>query len=276
LSDLRGPAGAHYAAYKEWRWGDFHVKLLAILCDRHRISLDIGAHTGAYTYFLRHHSARCLAFEPNPEMADRLRDRFSVGVEVRAVAVSDKSGLARLRIPKDALGRATIEPSNELADFSGIEVPIVCLDDVVKDNVGFIKIDVEGHELAVLRGADKIIRRDMPNIITELEERYCAGIVRTAFRHLNERGYHGWFLFGGNVISTADFVPSVHQQLGPRTQSYRPYAWNFIFSPDPDMGTKLKFRVATPALHLDVLGCPPERSRVHPTFDQHTANRACF
>ena len=39
-------------------------------------------------------------------------------------------------------------------------------------NVGFIKIDVEGHEHAVLEGATKTIKRNMPNLLVEMEEKH--------------------------------------------------------------------------------------------------------
>lgn len=124
LSNTPGEIGACYCAYKAWRWGDPYVRLVARLADRSRLAVDIGAHEGDYTYFMRRHAARCVAFEANPRLAEQLRRRFGASVDIHAVAISDHEGETELRIPhtKDSanLGRATIEESNQLAgDFSG-------------------------------------------------------------------------------------------------------------------------------------------------------------
>lgn len=247
LTDLEHPIGTHYMAYKEWRWGDPHVRSLKRLCDPRRASIDVGAHSGAYTYFLSKYSAHCYAFEPKPVLAARLRKRFP-SVEVWATAVSDRVGSAVLRTPLKGdladLNRSTVEPPsvNRLEGaFTGIEniaVETVRLDDVIRRPVGMLKIDVEGHELAVLAGCSKILLRDRPNLIVELEERHHAGIVGAVFAQLHGLGYKGCFFFGGQVMSTNEFNISVHQSSS--INGDRPYAWNFIFSVNDSIASSLR------------------------------------
>ena len=78
---------------------------------------------------------------------------------------------------------ATIADSNLSALQSGgvvetVKVPMRTLDSYQLSNVGFIKIDVEGHEEAVLHGSSETLRREMPNLMIEIEDRTSrAGIA---------------------------------------------------------------------------------------------------
>jgi FkbM family methyltransferase len=243
LASQPGPVGAAVSAYQVWRWGDPYVRLVRFLCDRRRVSVDIGAHGGMYTWFIRRHSAGCISFEPNPRLAVALRRRFPRGVDVRNLALSDHVGRAVLRVPLRSAGpdpgRATIEPNNVLQDSQGVsetfEVDTVTLDQAVQQSVGFIKIDTEGHELTILRGAERILRHDQPNLILELDDHLNPGIIAATFAHLRERGYHGWFLDRTRVRSIDDLVPVQHTNAAlPDT-----FVNNFVFSTDPQTGLRL-------------------------------------
>src|SRR5580698_3347369 len=80
--------------------GEAEIRLVKYLCDRNRVSLDIGANIGTYTYFMRRYSQRVYAYEPNPKLATRLH-RLYPNVVLRAAAVSDAAGQVKLRIPVD-------------------------------------------------------------------------------------------------------------------------------------------------------------------------------
>ena len=238
LASAPGNIGAYYNAYKAYRWGDPYIRLVASLADRQRLAVDVGAHLGDYTFFMRRHAAGCVAFECNPALADHLRRRFGRSVDIRSEAVSDRAGATVLRIPTDqasGLGRATIEPNNPLAEFADcrpVSVRTARLDDVLERPVGLIKIDVEGHELAVLRGAMRILERDRPNLIIELEERHAPGCVAEAFAFLGRLNYRGARLQNGRLVPIqADGVAGG--------------MWNYVFTP------------ATPAVAADPGKSPP-------------------
>ena len=205
---MRPVQSAHnYNAYKTYRWGDPYLRLIASLANPPRLAVDIGAHLGDYTFFMRRHAAGCVAFECNPALVAHLRRRFGQSVDIRPDAVSDQEGTTVLRIPRSSrgigLGRATIEENNTLDDFSGVDVVnvhTVRLDDVIKQSVGLIKVDVEGHEMAVLRGATKILQRDKPNLLLEIEERHAPGCVAAAFAFLDNLGYRGFYLQDGALV----------------------------------------------------------------------------
>ena len=226
LLKTSGPVGAFYNAYKTWRWGDPYVRLVASLVDHRRLAIDIGAHLGDYTFFMRRHAAGCVAFECNSMLAAHLRRRFGRSVDIRSDAVSDRAGTTTLRIPRSGsvlnLGRATIETANALPDFSMtdlVEVTTVRLDDVINRPVGLIKVDVEGHEFAVLRGAVRILTEDRPNLILELEDRHVPGCVAAVSGYLDGFGYQGCVLRDGKLVpvSAADHA--------------RTDLWNYVFRP---------------------------------------------
>jgi hypothetical protein len=76
LSDAPGAVGAYYNAYKSYRWGDPYIHLIASLADRSQVAVDVGAHLGDYTFFMRRHAAGCIAFECNPALVAHLRRRL--------------------------------------------------------------------------------------------------------------------------------------------------------------------------------------------------------
>ena len=224
---------------------EYELRIAPLLCDMRKISLDIGADHGSYSVNIWSHSANCIAFEPRPVQAAMIRDMANakgLRIEVEAVALSDSQGLAMLRILTKDPGRSTIETANALEDPEGspqisVRVPKLRLDDYELRQVGFIKIDVEGHELAVLKGAQKTIQGSTPNILVEIEERHHAGAIEHVSAFLTSLGYEGFFILDGQVSPIAKFDPSVHQDpanIGSWKEGWERrgvYVNNFFFLP---------------------------------------------
>ena len=160
-------SGVHELATTEVIWR---------LVDRQDETLDIGANVGYFTSLLAARSAHVQAFEPHPELRSVLERNvarwLTHNVTVDACAVSDHRGVARLTVPSSYAsnnGTATLEDSScpgsdhdaQREDGIGVvtdfEVDRVPLDDVIGDPIGLVKVDVEGHELAVLRGAERAL-----------------------------------------------------------------------------------------------------------------------
>lgn len=138
------------------------------------IAIDVGAAYGLYSWHLSRLTKECIAFEANPESAAILMKRLP-RTAVYSVALSSSCGKTKLRIPRmgslEITGYSTIEAKNSLCQFDGyreIEVPMRTLDSFELDNVCFIKIDVEGHELEVLKGGEKTISQNKPDILVEI------------------------------------------------------------------------------------------------------------
>jgi FkbM family methyltransferase len=129
--------------------------------------------SGVYTLHLRKYARWVIAIEPNHKYT-RFIESALPDVQVVAAALSDHRGRIVLKVPYHDDGLATVEASNLLADaaYECLVVPVVSIDSLNLPRVGFIKLDVEGHELAVIHGATATIARDLPAMIVEAEERH--------------------------------------------------------------------------------------------------------
>jgi FkbM family methyltransferase len=207
-------------------------------------AVDVGAHKGSYLLWLSRAAdpGKVVAFEPQPVLADYLRRACrATGLEnvvVEAAGVSERSGSRALHVPgtRASSPGATFEPGVAAAsEGRDLAVPVVSLDEYFRDwkeRIAAIKIDVEGHELAVLRGAEELLRRHGPLLVVECEERHRGqGGVREVLRHLEERGYGGSFVRRSRLFPIRDFDPAIHQRrAGERFWDASDYCNNFVLS----------------------------------------------
>lgn len=131
-------------------------------------AVDLGAWYGPWTRGLRPIADRVVALEPNAGLARGIATAYPDVRVVEAVA-SDHEGTAELFLP--AAGPSVGTSSVEYGDGPSITVRRVTVDGLELDDVRFMKVDVEGHELPTLRGAERTIRRDRPTLLVEIEER---------------------------------------------------------------------------------------------------------
>ena len=191
-------------------------------CDPRGRALDIGAWYGPWTYWLSKRMDFVDSFEPNAKVAAALRAGADENVTVHELALSDAVGEADLRLLTSGTGSegtATIVPGVE--GVSSMRVPTARVDDFEFTDVRFIKIDVEGHEQAVLDGALQTIKEQKPVVFVELEER-MADIERT-IEFFAGIGYEGRFMMGGtwtptSVLDLAEWQRAFHREHEP--QSY--------------------------------------------------------
>ena len=237
-----------YLALTHWLHGEPELRLLPYLCSNQKISLDIGAHKGVYTYFMRKYSKWCHAFEPNPELARELQGSFKDRVVIHNCAISDRDDPIMLRMPvkidgKSLSGLGTVELGNSLEGFPtrSILVERKRLDDIKLggDVVGCVKIDVEGHEISVLEGATQIVERYHPNFIVEAEDRHKSGTITLMKRFFESYEYEGFFLLNHKLHPIYDFIPEAHQNpkaldsVSGKRQDGRVYINNYVFMKKP-------------------------------------------
>ena len=142
-----------------------------------RVVFDVGANYGLHALRFLVGGARVLAFEPNPECHRWFRTWCAangVACELEAVAVGERAGTVVLAVPQGRtyLGSTNPEVRRKWLDATvqTLTLTQVALDDVVKDRrlvPDFVKIDTEGSEIAVLRGAIDLLRIAQPTLLFE-------------------------------------------------------------------------------------------------------------
>lgn len=243
-----------YRAYRyRFRVDPAEIRFVRQSLEAGQTAVDIGCHKGAYTYWMRRRVGPMgivYAFEPQPGQVAYLREAFSAmrydNVEVVPMAVSNQSGKLPLYLHAASTHFASLEagrPAVEVGAGSGdpctTEAPqivdVTTLDEFFSSpgrrGPDFLKIDVEGHELAVLEGGQQTLAKYHPSILVECEARHRAdGDVRPVFELLQTLGYAGSFFCRGRRHPLAKFDPGFHQRLDPKSDRLPDgYVNNFAF-----------------------------------------------
>jgi FkbM family methyltransferase len=206
---------------------------------------DIGAAWGMFTARfaeLAGPSGRVHAFEPNPSY-DRFLDPIAqqATVTLHRVALSDRPGSTELHVPVvdgkplPALGSVAAPPERE---HRSLAIEMTTLDDALgadAERVAFVKCDVEGHELAVLRGAANTFENARPALLVELEYRHAGDQMRETLDLLAAWGYDGQAIGRNGPFPLTDFDLERDQlaYLEDGVQAEMPdgYVNDFLFTP---------------------------------------------
>lgn len=228
------------------------IRLLSLLVDPESAAIDVGTSTGLYTHWLLRYAKRVIAVEPNPVRLPNLRLRFGRALAdgrmtLLDFALSDRPGPRLLWVPSGAEGLASFG-NNAGEEDGAISVETHTLDDLDLHGVGFLKIDVEGHEIEVLDGASQTLARERPVVLVEAEERHRPGAVAAVRARLEPLGYRGFYMGKRQLIPIETFDPQVHQRrdaLDEHGMHRRPgalYVNNFIFLAKEDVQDRLRGR----------------------------------
>ena len=179
-----------------------------------------------------------IAFEPQPELARALANVCrAVGlsnVKVEAKAVYSHSGDQDLFVPEGHQpGASLTQLAKEAENFTTLSVPVVTLDEYfdASNRVALLKIDVEGAEFGVLKGAERILRQHAPLLVFECEDRHLApGSMEDLFSYLKGLGYEGSFVGRNQLFPISEFDVAIHQRrAGEWFWKSKDYCNNFIF-----------------------------------------------
>jgi len=211
------------------------------------VVIDIGANWGYFTYrfaTLVGPQGHVHAFEPDPVSVGRLDAirRVLGHVSVYPVGLSDCAREAWLNVPHvggyrvSGLASVTVTRGEEAGPREELPVRLERLDDLplASGPIAFIKCDVEGHELAVLRGGELLLRRLLPALLIEIEQRHQVGAISETFNYLSGIGYTGYAIQMGRLLPVEDFDVQRHQLSFLTTdrmqiQMAPEYVSNFLF-----------------------------------------------
>lgn len=219
-------------------WWDFEEPLPVVLASLSgliggRCFYDVGANTGFYSVLVAKVQPRATvrAFEPVASIATVCRgnlDRNGVDATIEPYALSDHDGSASLYFPPDDHGlietSASLDEGFNRRNARAETVPIRRLDTVVRergDRVGLMKIDVEGHEDAVLTGGLDVLESQQPLLVIEvLPKANRDGLNRL----IATRGYRPIALRKGLVFEPREHVHFLQD------------GWNWLLVPERRFG----------------------------------------
>jgi FkbM family methyltransferase len=202
-------------------------------------AVDVGAWYGPWTRRLVRLAQRTVAVEPTPLLAGHLRRAFP-DIDVIEAVASDHEGTAVLHVPTagPVVGTSSVEYGE--AESDELTVRRITLDSLGLTDITFIKIDVEGHEVPALLGAQESVRRDRPLLLVELEARIQP--IAPVLELLDSWGYEPYVLLGTGWRPLAGFDLAAHQDaaIARVTQSFaRRVVW-----PHPRYVNMVLFRPA--------------------------------
>jgi FkbM family methyltransferase len=207
--------------------------------------LDVGAHDGAFTLpFAALPDSRVLAFEPLPTAFARLRAAAGglPNVVLRQEALGDADGTITLTLPV-LDGVPQEQWASTAKGYAGLDarvteqrhsVPLRRLDGLGVIDLTAVKLDAEGGEYEVLRGARDTLLRCRPILSIEIEERHRPGSTWAVPAFLDALGYDAFWEFWGDWQPMASFDRATMQRASPNPAVFEasdPYVFVFYFLP---------------------------------------------
>jgi len=188
---------------------------------RDKICIDIGANTGGMTDSMIHNGAvKVYSFEAGHKMCDSLREKFkdNMNVLVEEYAVSDEQSVLEnvtwinawlLGTPENT-GLPVSPGACDIEGYNLVSIPTISIDHYFKntnEKIGFMKIDVDGYEVKVLRGAFNTIMKDRPIIMIELSyyfDKVQGSSVSEFFELIQKMNYN--FITADGYFCDVDFI----------------------------------------------------------------------
>ena len=135
------------------------------------VFIDVGCYSGLFAIAAAKAGLEVIAFEPMEENQRQIAVNCThndVEIELHKAAVSDKDGWGTLGYNPNVY--LTAGASLDRKSGPKRQVKLMTIDSLAVGNVSLIKIDIEGHEPAALRGARETLERCRPNLIVEAND----------------------------------------------------------------------------------------------------------
>ena len=182
------------------------LSIISNFKNKNKSAVDVGVYRGIYSYKLSKQFKHVYAYEPNPLIFPYLKknlNKIIKNLTLKNFALSNSSGTVDLKIPfrsksifKDnieelyKLGCATIQENKNYSNYDSVKVNKIRLDEDLKNfDIGFIKIDVEGHEKEVIEGSRNLIIKSKPVLLIEIEEKHSGRPTYETINFICELGY---------------------------------------------------------------------------------------
>jgi FkbM family methyltransferase len=155
---------------------------------------DVGANIGNHSLYFRKYYPKVFSFEPNPRTYKvlSLNAELVDNIECFNVGLSDTARRAFLNINAGNVGGSHLSVDETYRSNTQQEIVLETLDGMAESfggRLGLVKIDVEGHELAVLKGGKELLARDKPVILFEQQVENFSHGQSTVYEYLKTIGY---------------------------------------------------------------------------------------
>lgn len=178
---------------------------------------DIGANIGNHSLFFRRYYPKVFSFEPNLRTFKvlSLNSELSDNVQCFNVGLSDTERTAFLNINSANVGGSHLAADESYRSDAQQEIQLKTLDgfsNTFNGKLGLVKIDVEGHELSVLKGGKEILTHDKPVILFEQQVENFTNGQSLVYEYLKSIGYTKFAI----VKATPDVsaaIPNVMRNL---------------------------------------------------------------
>lgn len=164
-----------------WLMGIYDLVVTEVLwrlIESGETAIDVGASLGYMTTIMAKkvgNTGKVWCFEPNPEVYKELSENVANWhetldwhqINTQQIALSNQSGIGVLSVPTNNREEAALVSAPDIQNQENISenytVTLARLDEIFKNSsqINLIKIDVEGHELAVLQGASELVSKQL-------------------------------------------------------------------------------------------------------------------
>ena len=238
----------HRRALSHSKWREIEETFLPKVVDSRREAVDVGANVGRYSVALARLARRVYAFEPDAELCSFLASAAPANLTVFQEVLSDSEGTRTLHVPLlDGVPSVALAAIGDAADDAAPHevrtVQASTLDRLADRDIGFVKIDVEGHEFEVLVGGRALIERQRPIVLVEVEERHKPGSVAGIAEFFDRFEYVGFFVYDGRTHAIADFTVDMQdpsELARPVNRTEMRYVNNFLFVPSHSVARGLR------------------------------------
>ncbi len=200
--------------------------------------IDVGANFGWYSMHFAHlvgKNGKIFSFEPVPETYEELNSNIKLNsfqnIKAFNLALGNKDGAISFGVANFDGGSGA---SSEFLNYSKrIQTNMRKLDDIIKEEkinkVDFIKLDIEGGELNMLKGSEQLLKRFRPKILIEIVDMHCQRFGHSpldVYNFLINKGYKGLFI--GNEYTKEKNNISIKELTKPNASNL--LNGNYFFS----------------------------------------------
>ena len=214
------------------------LKVLPGFMDIEKCSIDVGGNVGHISYFLAHHSSHVHSYEAVQVVYQRLKklEDMVSNISVYNKAVSNFCGKAEFFVDHLRLSNSGLQNLGpvdthfkKVTDFKSVETEVVTIASMGLKNIGMIKIDVEGTELDVLKGARNTISEQYPDFIIEIFSPFSKCPVGKIFDFMFKRDYNCYY-YDPRGSAGLVFVPNTETGIREELENHEVHDADFLFT----------------------------------------------